>query len=53
MIAPTNSKAPPVAHGGILVMIGAKKMLRKKKIPQRTAVSPVLDPAATPAPDSM
>jgi hypothetical protein len=28
--APTMIRAPPLAHGGILAMIGAKKMERKK-----------------------
>ena len=53
MSEPTMIKAPPIAQGGILAMIGAKKILSKKKKPQKTAVRPVRDPASTPAADSM
>ena len=53
MSAPTIIKAPPVAQAGILARIGAKKMLKKKKNAQITAVSPVLEPASTPAALSM
>ena len=53
IMAPTIIKAPPDAQGGILAMMGAKKMLKRKKNPQNTAVNPVRDPTATPDPDSM
>jgi hypothetical protein len=53
MRAPTTMSAPPVAHGGMDAIMGAKKMLRKKEKPQRTAVKPVRAPASIPEPDSM
>ena len=51
--APTTTNAPPVAHGGIDAMIGAKKILKKKYVPMMTAVNPVRAPASTPDPDSI
>ena len=42
-----------VAQGGILAIMGAKKIDRKKNNPQNTAVRPVREPASTPAPLSM
>ena len=43
----------PVAHGGILAKIGAKKIEIKKHMPVVTAVNPVRPPSAMPAPDSI
>mmetsp|Transcript_3761 Transcript_3761/g.7476 ORF Transcript_3761/g.7476 Transcript_3761/m.7476 type:complete len:211 (-) Transcript_3761:974-1606(-) len=53
MRQPTITKAPPVAQGGMEAIIGAKKILSKKKIPQNTAVMPVREPVSTPAALSM
>lgn len=47
------TEVPTVAQGGILAMMGAKKIDKKKKIPQNMAVKPVREPASTPAPLSM
>ena len=44
------TRAPPLAHGGMLAIIGAKKSEKKKKMPHKTAVRPVRDPASTPIP---
>ncbi len=43
---PTITKAPPVAQGGILAKIGAKKTETKKASPVVIAVIPVLPPSA-------
>lgn len=48
----TNTKVHPVAHGGTLANMGAKKMESKKQMPVVIAVRPVLPPSEIPAPDS-
>jgi len=42
----------PVAQGGILAKIGAKKIERRKQTPVVIEVSPVFPPSEIPAPDS-
>ena len=42
----------PVAHGGILAKIGAKKMEMKNAIPVVTPAMPVFAPSAIPVDDS-
>lgn len=49
----TKISVHPVAHGGMLAKIGAKKMDTKKHSPVTIAVSPVRPPSAIPAPLSM
>src|SRR4051812_18301468 len=53
IIAPTRINVQPVAQGGMLAKIGAKKRLMKKQKPVTTAVRPVAPPSDIPAPDSM
>ena len=43
----------PVAQGGMLAKIGAKKMEIRKHVPVVIAVKPVFPPSAIPAPDSI
>lgn len=49
----TKINVQPVAQGGILAKMGAKKMDNRKQVPVVIAVKPVLPPSAIPAPDSM
>ena len=42
------TSAPPVAHGGILAKMGAKKMEIKNMNPVTIAVIPVLPPSEIP-----
>ena len=48
----TKIKVQPVAQGGMLAKIGAKKIERRKQAPVVMAVRPVRPPSAMPAPDS-
>ena len=45
---PLITKAPPVAHAGILAKMGAKKMEMKKQTPLAMAVKPVFPPSEIP-----
>jgi hypothetical protein len=49
---PTKNKVQPVAQGGILAKMGAKKIESKKQSPVVMDVSPVFPPSEIPAPDS-
>jgi hypothetical protein len=49
----TSINVQPVAQGGILAKIGAKKIDIRKQVPVVMAVNPVFPPSAIPAPDSM
>lgn len=49
----TRIRVQPVAQGGILANMGAKKIDIRKQNPVVMAVSPVFPPSATPAPDSI
>jgi hypothetical protein len=50
---PTRMSVQPVAQGGMLAKIGAKKMEIRKQVPLVIAVKPVFPPSAMPAPDSI
>jgi hypothetical protein len=45
MSVPTITRAPPVAQGGMLAKMGAKKTETKKARPVVTAVIPVFPPS--------
>ena len=50
---PTMTSAGAVAKDGIAIKIGANKVQIRNKTAVTTAVKPVLQPAATPAEDSI
>ncbi len=50
---PTRMSVQPVAQGGMLAKIGAKKIDIRKHIPVVMEVRPVFPPSAIPAPDSI
>jgi hypothetical protein len=49
----TKIRVQPVAQGGMLAKIGAKKREIRKQVPVVIAVRPVRPPSAMPAPDSI
>lgn len=53
IMQPTRMRVQPVAQGGILAKMGAKKILTRKQTPVVIAVRPVRPPSVIPAPDSM
>jgi len=52
IMAPTTIKTDPVAHEGMLLRMGAKKMLTKNQKLVAMAVNPVFPPSAIPLADS-
>lgn len=52
IMAPTTIKTDPVAQAGMLLKMGAKKMLTKNQKLVAMAVKPVFPPSAIPLADS-
>jgi len=53
IMLPTMMSVEPVAQGGMLANMGAKKTEMKKQTPVTIAVIPVIPPSEIPAPDSI
>jgi hypothetical protein len=53
IMAPTMTRTDPVAQDGMLLKIGAKKMLTKNQKLVAMAVNPVFPPSAIPLADSV